>query len=119
MNARSRRSQSAASLCRARRGPARLRPRSSRPRPRFFATRASLAVWAAARWDREEVTLARAEEQGEALRDHLRCHPAVGAVELAGAFRRRVETIDRREAVFFGILFNLRRDPLVPARQRR
>ena len=48
---------------------------------------------------REAVTLAKAEAQGEALRDHLRRHRAVAAVELAGAFRRRLETVDRLDVV--------------------
>jgi DNA polymerase (family 10) len=48
---------------------------------------------------RQGVTLARAEQQGEAFRDHFRGHPTVGAIELAGAFRRRVETIDRLDLV--------------------
>lgn len=48
---------------------------------------------------RDVVTLAQAAEQGEALRDHLRRLPGVAAVELAGAFRRRVETIDRLDLV--------------------
>jgi DNA polymerase (family 10) len=48
---------------------------------------------------RREVTLAQAAQQGEALRDHLRRHSTVSAAELAGAFRRRVETIDRLDVV--------------------
>jgi DNA polymerase (family 10) len=48
---------------------------------------------------REAVTLAHAEQQGEALRAHLLCHPAIGAAELAGEFRRRAETIDRLDLV--------------------
>jgi DNA polymerase (family 10) len=48
---------------------------------------------------REAVTLARAEAQGQGLRDHLDRHRAVAAVELAGAFRRRLETIERLDLV--------------------
>jgi DNA polymerase (family X) len=48
---------------------------------------------------RDAVTLAEAARQGEVLLDHLRRHPAVVQVELAGAFRRRVETIDRLDLV--------------------
>jgi DNA polymerase (family 10) len=48
---------------------------------------------------REAVTLPHAEQQGEALREHLRGHPAVADAELAGAFRRRVETIERLDLV--------------------
>jgi DNA polymerase (family 10) len=48
---------------------------------------------------REAVTLAKAEAQGQVLRDHLDRHRAVVAVELAGAFRRRIETIERLDVV--------------------
>jgi DNA polymerase (family 10) len=48
---------------------------------------------------REGVTLAEAERQGDALLDELRRHPAVARAELAGAFRRRLETIDRLDVV--------------------
>lgn len=48
---------------------------------------------------RDAVTLAEAERQGDALVAHLRRHPSIARVELAGAFRRRVETIDRLDVV--------------------
>jgi DNA polymerase (family 10) len=48
---------------------------------------------------REAVTLAKAEAQGQTLRDHLQQHHGVAAVELAGAFRRRLETIEQLDLV--------------------
>jgi DNA polymerase (family 10) len=48
---------------------------------------------------RQGVTLSRAATQAGALREHLRRHPAIAAVEIAGALRRRLEAIDRLEVV--------------------
>jgi len=44
---------------------------------------------------REAFLLPQAEERSAALAGHLRLDPSVEMVELAGQFRRRVETIDR------------------------
>src|SRR6185295_15104348 len=48
---------------------------------------------------RDAVTLAEAARQAETLREHLGGSPAVVRVEVAGAFRRRIETIDRLDLV--------------------
>jgi DNA polymerase (family 10) len=50
-----------------------------------------------ARGDR--VVLPEAERQADALVQHLRARPGVERVEIAGALRRRVETIDRLDVV--------------------
>jgi DNA polymerase (family 10) len=48
---------------------------------------------------RDAVTLAEAARQGEAVREALVRHTAVVRAELAGAYRRRMETIDRLDVV--------------------
>jgi DNA polymerase (family 10) len=48
---------------------------------------------------RRAVLLPEADGQAAALLEHLRRHPAVRAVELAGDLRRRTETVDRLELV--------------------
>ena len=48
---------------------------------------------------RSGVTLSRATSQAAALREYLRSHSAVAAVEIAGGLRRRLEAIDRLELV--------------------
>jgi DNA polymerase (family 10) len=43
---------------------------------------------------RDATTIAQAVREGDQLREHFARHPAVAAVEVAGAVRRRLETID-------------------------
>jgi DNA polymerase (family 10) len=47
----------------------------------------------------EAILLPEADRQATVVRNHLGRHPAVGRVEIAGALRRRVETIDRVDVV--------------------
>jgi DNA polymerase (family 10) len=58
-----------------------------------------LARIAAAETKRERILLPEALRQVEDLAAHLRRHPAVRAVETAGALRRRVETIEQLDLV--------------------
>jgi DNA polymerase (family 10) len=47
----------------------------------------------------EAILLPEADRQASVVRNHLARHPAVGRVDIAGALRRRIETIDRVDVV--------------------